>query len=179
MIRRLLAWVAIALALAAAAIAPARTQSVIGSLPYEVVAPDDNPTTQEKIDLGRLLFWDPILAGRKDVACATCHPVPATVTSPGHLHAGPAVVDAALGWDRSAQTCGTAWCHRDARPAWTTQGTAGCGTCHGVPPADGNHDAATTLTACTTCHAATMDATGNIVITGGASHHIDGVIDAN
>ena len=25
------------------------------------------------IELGRLLFWDPILSGNKDVACATCH----------------------------------------------------------------------------------------------------------
>ena len=51
----------------------ARTQSVIGSLPYDVVAPEDNPTTPEKVELGRLLFWDPILSGAKDVACASCH----------------------------------------------------------------------------------------------------------
>ena len=51
----------------------ARTQSVIGSLPFEVVAPADNPTTPEKVELGRLLFWDPVLSGAKDVACATCH----------------------------------------------------------------------------------------------------------
>ena len=25
------------------------------------------------VTLGRLLFWDPILSGEKDVACATCH----------------------------------------------------------------------------------------------------------
>jgi len=25
------------------------------------------------VDLGRLLFWDPILSGEQDVACATCH----------------------------------------------------------------------------------------------------------
>ena len=24
-------------------------------------------------ELGRLLFWDPILSGAEDVACATCH----------------------------------------------------------------------------------------------------------
>ena len=38
-----------------------------------VKAPADNPTTPEKVALGRLLFWDPILSGNKDVACATCH----------------------------------------------------------------------------------------------------------
>jgi predicted CxxxxCH...CXXCH cytochrome family protein len=116
---------------------------------------------------------------RGPVACATCHVVPQTITAPGHLHAGPANVDASLGWDRSTQTCGTAWCHRSSTPVWTTQGTAACGTCHGVPPADANHDAGMTLATCVTCHAATMDATGNIVITNGSSHHIDGVIDAN
>src|SRR5687768_10514402 len=25
------------------------------------------------VELGRLLFWDPILSGNKDIACATCH----------------------------------------------------------------------------------------------------------
>ena len=29
--------------------------------------------TPERVALGRLLFWDPILSGQKDVACATCH----------------------------------------------------------------------------------------------------------
>jgi cytochrome c peroxidase len=45
----------------------------IAALPLEAKAPADNPTTPEKIELGRMLFWDPILAGNKDVACATCH----------------------------------------------------------------------------------------------------------
>ena len=35
--------------------------------------PVGNPTTPAKVELGRLLFWDPILSGEKDVACATCH----------------------------------------------------------------------------------------------------------
>ena len=35
--------------------------------------PPDNPSTSEKIELGRLLFWDPVISGEKDVACATCH----------------------------------------------------------------------------------------------------------
>jgi cytochrome c peroxidase len=53
--------------------ASARTQSVIGSLPFDVVTPADNPSTPEKVELGRLLFWDPVLSGAKDVACASCH----------------------------------------------------------------------------------------------------------
>ncbi len=33
----------------------------------------DNVTSAETIALGKALFWDPILSGKKDVACATCH----------------------------------------------------------------------------------------------------------
>ena len=43
------------------------------ALPVESPAPADNPSTPERVTLGRLLFWDPILSGQKDVACATCH----------------------------------------------------------------------------------------------------------
>ncbi|MEM1030887.1 MAG: cytochrome-c peroxidase [Myxococcota bacterium] len=37
------------------------------------VEPDDNPTTEAKVELGRLLFYDPILSSDGAVACATCH----------------------------------------------------------------------------------------------------------
>lgn len=43
------------------------------ALPEKVKSPKENPPTPEKILLGRLLFYDPILSGGKDVACATCH----------------------------------------------------------------------------------------------------------
>lgn len=45
----------------------------LGALPLEVSDPPGNPSTQEKRELGRLLFFDPILSGNKDVSCATCH----------------------------------------------------------------------------------------------------------
>jgi cytochrome c peroxidase len=45
----------------------------ISALPPDYLSPADNPTTVEKIELGRLLFYDPILSGDKDVACASCH----------------------------------------------------------------------------------------------------------
>jgi cytochrome c peroxidase len=32
-----------------------------------------NPTTDAKVELGYLLFFDPILSENNDVACATCH----------------------------------------------------------------------------------------------------------
>jgi parallel beta-helix repeat protein len=40
--------------------------------PAVVVRPD-NPPTPERIALGRLLFFDPILSGANDQSCATCH----------------------------------------------------------------------------------------------------------
>ena len=48
-------------------------QARLEGLPAESPAPPDNPSTPERVALGRLLFWDPILSGQKDVACATCH----------------------------------------------------------------------------------------------------------
>ncbi len=41
---------------------------VFSSLPTQTIALET-----ESIELGRLLFWDPILSGDRDVACATCH----------------------------------------------------------------------------------------------------------
>jgi len=35
--------------------------------------PDDNPMTQAKIDLGKLLYFDPRLSKDNTISCATCH----------------------------------------------------------------------------------------------------------
>ena len=43
------------------------------ALPATITSPADNAQTPEKIALGKLLFFDPILSGNNDVACATCH----------------------------------------------------------------------------------------------------------
>ena len=45
----------------------------VSALPSTQQEPGYNPTTPAKVELGRLLFWDPILSGPQDVACATCH----------------------------------------------------------------------------------------------------------
>ncbi|AEI47753.1 cytochrome-c peroxidase [Runella slithyformis] len=45
----------------------------LAALPLEVPTPPDNLPSAEKAALGKLLFFDPILSGHKDVACATCH----------------------------------------------------------------------------------------------------------
>src|SRR5690242_13082303 len=35
--------------------------------------PDDNPYSAEKVTLGRLLFFDPILSGSQSRSCSNCH----------------------------------------------------------------------------------------------------------
>jgi parallel beta-helix repeat protein len=35
--------------------------------------PEDNPGTPESVELGYNLFFDPVLSGANDIACATCH----------------------------------------------------------------------------------------------------------
>jgi cytochrome c peroxidase len=45
----------------------------VTALPLQVKSPPDNPSTPQKIELGKLLFYDPILSGDKDVSCASCH----------------------------------------------------------------------------------------------------------
>ncbi len=38
-----------------------------------VPVPPDNPLTREKIELGRTVYYDPVLSVDKSVACGTCH----------------------------------------------------------------------------------------------------------
>ena len=45
----------------------------VSALPLKIKSPLNNLQSAEKTNLGRLLFFDPILSGDKDVACATCH----------------------------------------------------------------------------------------------------------
>lgn len=44
----------------------------IGPLPT-VSAPRDNPTTPEKAELGKMLFFDPRTSGDSSTSCASCH----------------------------------------------------------------------------------------------------------
>lgn len=47
--------------------------AVLAALPLEAPEPLDNPTNARKVELGKYLFYDPVLSGNRDVACATCH----------------------------------------------------------------------------------------------------------
>ena len=52
---------------------PVDGEHTVSALPLTQAAPGYNPTTPEKVELGRLRFWDPLVSGPQDVACATCH----------------------------------------------------------------------------------------------------------
>jgi cytochrome c peroxidase len=73
---RLVASLLLALLLPAALRAeelPFPAEMRLAPLPATPARPADNLMTPEKILLGRLLFFDPILSGSQTVACATCH----------------------------------------------------------------------------------------------------------
>ncbi|APR75401.1 Cytochrome c family protein [Minicystis rosea] len=110
------------------------------------------------------------------VPCARCHPIPASVTAPGHLDtSAPADVIFAGGgtYDPAAGSC-VVGCHwdRDPGPAWTDASGAAraCDACHGFPPVlmrDGtpHTTSAPALTACVACHVYT------------STTHVDGHVD--
>lgn len=45
------------------------------ALPSEVPAPADNPTTDAKVELGKMLYFDPRLSSTGTVSCFSCHNV--------------------------------------------------------------------------------------------------------
>jgi cytochrome c peroxidase len=65
-----------------------RALAVFGTLPDEAVNPD-NPVTEEKITLGRMLYFDPRFSRSQDISCNSCHDlakhgIDAGPTSVGH-----------------------------------------------------------------------------------------------
>jgi cytochrome c peroxidase len=82
-----------------------RARQTFGPLPDEVPNPD-NVATPAKIELGRMLYYDPRLSKNHDIACNSCHRLDAfgvdgEPTSPGHRgqrgeRNSPSVYNAAL-----------------------------------------------------------------------------------
>jgi cytochrome c peroxidase len=63
-------------------------KGLFGSMPKEMTSPD-NPLTEEKIVLGRVLYYDPRMSASGDISCNSCHVldeygVDGEATSPGH-----------------------------------------------------------------------------------------------
>lgn len=59
----------------AVVLAAAATAWAFDVLPAKPPIPDDNPMTPEKIELGRMLYFDPRLSADDTVSCNTCHDV--------------------------------------------------------------------------------------------------------
>ncbi|RTL49530.1 MAG: c-type cytochrome [Bradyrhizobiaceae bacterium] len=81
--------------------------------PAKIPFPADNPYTNAKSSLGKMLFFDPRLSGSRTISCSTCH-LPTRSWSDGLSHArgedpagmtlrSPTLIDVAfvepLGWD--------------------------------------------------------------------------------
>jgi cytochrome c peroxidase len=57
-------------------------ETAVSTLPVEPPAPADNPTTPDRVALGKQLFFDPRLSGDNKMSCSTCH-VPAKAFADG------------------------------------------------------------------------------------------------
>ena len=51
----------------------AATPAIAADLPPPLTDEDFLPVAREEAELGRLLFWDPILSGNRNISCGTCH----------------------------------------------------------------------------------------------------------
>ncbi len=65
-----------------------RAEKIFGALPSEV-ASETNPITEAKVELGRMLYYEPRLSKNQDISCNSCHAldgfgVDNERTSPGH-----------------------------------------------------------------------------------------------
>ncbi len=66
----------------------AQAKSIFGPLP-EVASAPNRPLTRERVDLGRMLYYDARLSKNHDISCNSCHQldnfgVDSEPTSPGH-----------------------------------------------------------------------------------------------
>ncbi len=68
--------------------------------------PANNPLTQEGIDLGRKLFYDPILSGDGTQSCAGCHIQTNSFTDPRQFSVG---IDGSVGTRNSMPIFNVAW----------------------------------------------------------------------
>ncbi|KAA3632007.1 MAG: CxxxxCH/CxxCH domain-containing protein [Calditrichaeota bacterium] len=128
------------------------------------------------------------------VACESCHSVPATVLTIGHLD-GDLIPEVTFGgiaggsanWNRGAAQCTNTYCHGNFprgyaanSPIWNSPNQSDCGTCH---PATGDYSSMSGRhylhiveedIDCYRCHSTAVDDSRNIV---GYDIHVNGVIN--
>lgn len=83
--------------------------------PYEITIPPffppmdiplDNPTTVEGIELGRLLFWEPLLSGDNSMSCGSCHFPEHSFSDPAQFSVG---ITGAVGTRQSMALLNLGW----------------------------------------------------------------------
>lgn len=115
---------------------------------------------------------------RDPIACSECHPVPAStahVNQDVEFAWGPLASARGVTPSYENGTCTTA-CHGAAlSPAWTSNPTLDCTSCHGVPPSSAPHETTMSLQDCATCHPGTVLATG--ALNRSSKLHLDGKVD--
>jgi cytochrome c peroxidase len=72
----------------AVAARPAGVSPLFAPLPAEAPAPEDNPTTAERVDLGHKLYFEPKLSRSGVISCNTCHVVGAAGIDARHVAIG-------------------------------------------------------------------------------------------
>lgn len=72
----------------------------------DLPVPDDNPMLPERIELGRALFFDPILSVDSSVSCASCHKPEWAFTDHASFSAG---VEGRLGFRNAPTLANVAW----------------------------------------------------------------------
>lgn len=77
-------------------------ESVPGGFLQRPVDPADNPTNAAKVQLGRRLFFDPILSSDGSVSCASCH-------QPDHGFAHPEPLAVGIGGQRTKRNAPSLW----------------------------------------------------------------------
>jgi predicted CxxxxCH...CXXCH cytochrome family protein len=127
------------------------------------------------------------------IACTSCHIVPASIFSPGHLNGVVNVQFSGLATARGASptwngsACNGVACHGanladvPLVPVWTdTSGAAAkCGACHGIPPSQ--HTPSTDCSR-SDCHGSEIVETAldvPSITSSGLRLHIDGIIEVN
>jgi predicted CxxxxCH...CXXCH cytochrome family protein len=132
---------------------------------------------------------DPTIS--EPTACASCHPVPTTITDPTHLDGVVHVTFGGLAVARGAApvwngvSCVSVACHGAnlpdpaGVPVWTdTSGAASqCGACHGVPPSDHTASKSCNLSVCHGPEVAISAQGVPSISASGEALHIDGVIE--
>lgn len=98
----LAAWVALGLASARADDLITTAQALFKPIPSVVPELRNNPVTHEKVELGKMLFFDPRLSSSEIISCNTCHNL-----ATGGVDAGPTSVG--HGWQKGPRRAPTVY----------------------------------------------------------------------